>query len=373
MEEDGSLDPEVTEAGPSNEVEFQEATFDREIGTEISETGSSLSSKVDVAVEEAADSVCIKGIAVVVENDDSFDAEERRVARFLQEGCCCKLHAGNPCSSLFTAADVLATRDECRQLTQEQRDMVLMGQFHALCQRDQHTQKVKAKNTECQHTTTLFCYGGHRVCQKVFVFLHAMSEIVLKAIKQSWMAGGLCPRVHAKVLPHNTTKLLDFNGVVRFILQYAEYHAILLPGRIPGYKRDDLQLPSSTTKRQVWEAYHQAATLSGSMKAISYSLFCKLWKILTPLVVVKRPMSDFCCVCQKKQQPYHTGPQQTCGGEIRGKYILHLCIQYCNTKVSRRSFCKFNLMVYTTFCKILTGTQKGRDPTCDQRALSLST
>ena len=243
----------------------------------------SIFSSIDVAVEQAADSVCSEGLVVEVEYDDGRDAEERRVARFLQKGCHCKLNAGNPCSSLFTAADLLAARDECRQLTREQRDMMVMGQLRALCQRDENTQKVKAKNSERQRTTTLYRYGGHRVCQQVFVFLHAMSDFLFKAIKQSWMAGGLCPRVRAKVLPHNTTRLSDIKGVVRFILQYAEDHAILLPGRIPGYKRDDLQLlPSSTTKRQVWEAYHQAATISGSMKAISYSLFCELWKSLTP-------------------------------------------------------------------------------------------
>ena len=127
-----------------------------------------------------------------------------------------------------------------------------------------------------------------------------MSDFLFKAIKQSWMAGGLCPRVRAKVLPHNTTKLSDIRGIVTFILQYAEDHAILLQGRISGYKRDDLQLlPSSTTKRQVWEAYHQAPTISGSMKAIGYSLFCELWKSLTHQVVVTRPMSDLCWICQK--------------------------------------------------------------------------
>ena len=63
--------------------------------------------------------------------------------------------------------------DECRQLTREQLEMVVTGQLHALCHRDQLTQKNKAQNS-----------------------------------------------------------------VVRYILQYAEDHAILLPGRIPGYKRD---------------------------------------------------------------------------------------------------------------------------------------
>ena len=110
----------------------------------------------------------------------------------------------------------------------------------------------------------------------------------------------MCSRVRNKVLPHNTTRLSDIENVVKYILQYAEDHAILLPGRIPGYKRDDLQLlPSSTTKRQVWNVYHQIASTSSEMKAVCYSLFCALWNQLTPQVVVTRPMSDLCWVCQQ--------------------------------------------------------------------------
>jgi len=36
--------------------------------------------------------------------------------------------------------------------------------------------------------------------------------------------------------------LEDVQYVVHFILHYTEANAILLPGRIPGYKRDDVQL-----------------------------------------------------------------------------------------------------------------------------------
>ena len=56
----------------------------------------SIFTSIDVAVEQAADSVCSEGLLVEVENDDGRGAEERRVARFLQKGCHCKLNAGNP-------------------------------------------------------------------------------------------------------------------------------------------------------------------------------------------------------------------------------------------------------------------------------------
>lgn len=41
----------------------------------------------------------------------------------------------------------------------------------------------------------------------------------------------------------------EITYLITFLRNYVERHAILLPGRIPGYKRDDIQLlPSCTTK-----------------------------------------------------------------------------------------------------------------------------
>ena len=74
----------------------------------------------------------------------------------------------------------------------------------------------------------------------------------LKALKLHYLLMGLNSRQHGNHnrLPANTLSIVDTRNVVRFLQNYAENHAILLPGRIPGYKRDDLQLlPSSTTKK----------------------------------------------------------------------------------------------------------------------------
>jgi hypothetical protein len=67
-----------------------------------------------------------------------------------------------------------------------------------------------------------------------------------------YVVAGVNARQHGNYrrLPHNTLSIPATREVVRFLTNYAENHAILLPGRIPGYKRDDLQLlPSSTTKK----------------------------------------------------------------------------------------------------------------------------
>ena len=60
----------------------------------------------------------------------------------------------------------------------------------------------------------------------------------------SWLTdSGISPRVHGntKRLPKHALKLRDVEYIVRFLLSYAEQHALLLPGRVPGYARDDIQ------------------------------------------------------------------------------------------------------------------------------------
>ena len=47
----------------------------------------------------------------------------------------------------------------------------------------------------------------------------------------------------------------DVTRAIQFIGHYAEDHGILLPGRIPGYKRCDLQLLPSTVQKNQCGSY----------------------------------------------------------------------------------------------------------------------
>ena len=103
---------------------------------------------------------------------------------------------------------------------------------------------------------------------------------------------------NTRQLPPNTLSFPDTQQVVNFIATYAEAHAILLPGCIPGYNRLDLQLlPLSTTKRNVWLLYSNS--LEQTHHRVSHTMFCILWKKLIPHIMVTRPMSDLCWVCQR--------------------------------------------------------------------------
>ena len=62
------------------------------------------------------------------------------------------------------------------------------------------------------------------------------------ALKASFLATGLTMRVHgnANRLPKHVLKLDAVKNLVTFLSNYAEKNAILLPGRIPGYKQENL-------------------------------------------------------------------------------------------------------------------------------------
>ena len=105
-------------------------------------------------------------------------------------------------------------------------------------------------------------------------------------------------RIHGntKRAPHNRFSTSEINHVVQFIDSYAQMHAILLPGRIPGYKSSTLQLlPSSCTRTS---AYVQEVQSMG-VRAASRTYFGELWRKLRPDIVICKPMSDLCWICHQ--------------------------------------------------------------------------
>jgi len=74
---------------------------------------------------------------------------------------------------------------------------------------------------------------------------------------------GLTPRKKRSGGRKSNPKALtatDTELVVNFINSFAEAHALVLPGRIPGFKRSDIRLvPSSETKASIFRHYQNAA------------------------------------------------------------------------------------------------------------------
>ena len=102
-----------------------------------------------------------------------------------------------------------------------------------------------------KQSRAVYYHQAKRVCLRTFIFLHNTKKDKFFNIKESCNENGIAPRVHgnSRRLPVHA---LTFDDVSHVVWNYAEDHAILLPGRIPGYKRSDLQLfPCSTTLSSV--------------------------------------------------------------------------------------------------------------------------
>ena len=135
----------------------------------------------------------------------------------------------------------------------------------------------------------------------MFLFLHTIGKRRYDAVRHSYDTIGVSERTHGNSnrLPHHGFTTHDLKRVVNFLINYAEEHAILLPGRIPGYKRTDLQLlPTQTTKKEVWECYIKASAAL-TFRLAGYQSFCDIWRKYVPHIIITKPKSDLCWTCQQ--------------------------------------------------------------------------
>ena len=204
-------------------------------------------------------------------------SEESKVSAFLQKSCCSK-----KCHTLLSAEEVSLHRAACAELSRVELDMAIMGKLSVHIRTDDQAGGAKKHQHARQRSRNTFFHHNQPICRDMFNFLHNISAARLKALIQHYLAHGLTPRIHGnlKRLPKHTLSLDQVQNVVTYIHNYAEVHALVLPGRIPGYKQSDIKLlPCSTTKHKVWEEYVQASNGSNT-RAVAYSTFTMLWRSL---------------------------------------------------------------------------------------------
>lgn len=225
-------------------------------------------------------------------------AEEDLVSKFMSMGCGCVKR----CSTQFSLEYVRSVRRQCAELEHAELDMAILGQLMASTNTSFTVSTVaRHAESERQRSYTSFVHQGKSVCTQMFLFLHTIGTKRLKNLLKNYKENGLRPRVHGntKRKPKPALTYASTEYVVRFLHTYAEQHA-LLPGRIPGYSRSDIQLlPSSVSKRKVWRVYHAAAEAITTVHAVAYTTFCLLWRTLVPSVIVMKPRSDLCWKCQE--------------------------------------------------------------------------
>lgn len=176
---------------------------------------------------------------------------------FIEQTCGCTMGTkGSPCSSLFPLDYYVARKLQVADLTPKELDLVITGSLMSVVNTQDDIKDGRHKTSKRKRTFCSFQFDGQRVCQVTYRFLLSIGNYRLKSLKSNLMHYGLTPRVNGNTgkLPHNVTSFEEIQRIVKFITNFAEDHAILLPGRIPGYKRDDIKLLPCNVSKQVGDS-----------------------------------------------------------------------------------------------------------------------
>ena len=229
---------------------------------------------------------------------DLLESEEivAKVQKFLQDGCGCSPGTkGGQCCQQFLEEAVLSNLNNCLELSHGELDLVILANIQAFTRIDVIGEKRK-RSPRCS-----FLYQSRPICKEMFLNLYGISYSRFRRLKEHFEKHGISQRVHGnrKRLPCNTLPPAVAEDVKNFLGNYVEENAVVLPGRIPGYKSDDISLLSSSDiKMSVWRAFKRACEETGK-QAVCYTKFIKLWEQFYPNVVVAKPMTDLCLTCQQ--------------------------------------------------------------------------
>ena len=171
--------------------------------------------------------------------------------------------------------------------------MLLLGIICASINASEETLSVKKLKVGRKATLIRYFYHEHRrICRDTFLFLVDISKDKLTNLKKWYLANGIYPREKKSGGRRKTAlSFAVIKRVSRFTINFAEQHSIILPGRIHGFKRDDVKvLPSCETKASVWR-YYKAASMQGE-RIVRYSTFRKLWNQLLPYVIICKPILE---------------------------------------------------------------------------------
>ena len=223
-------------------------------------------------------------------------SEEIIATKFLQEGCGCSHgRKGSQCCEQFSNEAVLSNLNLELELSHGELDLVILANIQACTSSEIIGEKRK------RSSQSSFLYLNRPICKDMFLSLYGISYSRFQRLKEHYEEHRLSQRVHGnyKRIPHNTLPQAVIEDVKNFLTNYAKENAVLLPGRIPGFKNDDIRLLSSSeTRKNVWRAFNRVCEETGK-QAVGYTSFTKLWQQFHPDLLIAKPMTDLCLICQQ--------------------------------------------------------------------------
>lgn len=189
---------------------------------------------------------------------DADLSEKAKVEKFISDTCNCKIgEGGQACSTTISLDDIHVSRNNCHELSSTELDLVVLGAIQSSLNCGEVSESGRSEKKR-ERTRMTFYFHGKRICKEAFLFLHCISRTKFLSLVKHYKKNGLTLRSHGnkKRLPSSTFSAETVENVVKFILNVAEDQALLLPGRVPGFKRVYVKLlPSVLTKHSLWKTF----------------------------------------------------------------------------------------------------------------------
>ncbi|XP_072015693.1 uncharacterized protein [Amphiura filiformis] len=218
--------------------------------------------------------------------------------------CKCTYFNNGPCSRRYTPEELRDARESMNEMTRGEQEMYILGMIRALTNKSSKTVRSKQKNMDRKRNHTKFLVEGCQVCRVTFCFMYRMSKKKLTNLQKWYKTNRMTPylrKAGGRVVSRRLLSYEDISRAYSFICNYAEDHAIALPGRVPGFKRGDVKLlPCSTTKDAIFKLY-VAAMAETEHRCMKYTSFKNVWLRLCPNIIRCKPATDLCWVCQQNQ------------------------------------------------------------------------
>jgi RNase P subunit RPR2 len=100
-------------------------------------------------------------------------------------------------------------------------------------------------------------------------------------------------------ITHHSLTMTDRERIKTFLKKYAGEHALLLPGRMPNYKSENVfLLPSDTTAADIHALYERLAQ-EMDFRSVHLRTFQRTWHDICPYITIMKPTTDLCQHCQE--------------------------------------------------------------------------
>lgn len=162
-----------------------------------------------------------------------------KVQKFIENGCGCRRGSKSiQCSDQFTMETVLNNPYNCLELSHAELDLVVLANIQAFTATEETGKKRK------RSPPYSFLYHSAPICKEMFLNLYGISKSRFQRLLGHYENHGISLRIHgnSKRLPHNALPVAVAEDVKNFLSNFVDENAVLLPGRIPGFKNEDIQL-----------------------------------------------------------------------------------------------------------------------------------